>query len=322
MAVFDPADRDKAIAAQGALLKKVATMSADKDSGVVLNIATAAWFDSGFDVKKAYVAEGKTKLQAEVATANFKVKSTAATINAWAAKNTNDKIKEITNSDELSRFVFALLNATYFKGLFAQPFNERATRAEDFILASGEKVSADFMTKTDRLTTIDTGDSVVVELPYGKDGAAKLRIIMPKDTAKLQDTLSSLVAKYPRVSAQLASAGQTKIVLQMPKFEFKNSHKLNDTLKAMGMKISFTDDANLSGISEDPTHVDLVRQNTYIKTDEKGSEAAAVTIIGGMRSTSIQRPPPLVRIDRPFIFTIDLDGVVLFAGVVNNPTEK
>ena len=64
--------------------------------------------------------------------------------------------------------------------------------------------------------------------------------------------------------------------------------------------------------------LDVVKQKSFVKVDEEGTEAAAVT--GGIMVTSM---PPEIRLDRPFVFALRerFSGTILFMGVVNDPTD-
>jgi serine protease inhibitor len=63
--------------------------------------------------------------------------------------------------------------------------------------------------------------------------------------------------------------------------------------------------------------VDLVKQKSFVKVDEEGTVAAAVT-----GAVIVESAPLEIRVDRPFAFFIRerLTGTVLFLGVVNDPT--
>ena len=54
--------------------------------------------------------------------------------------------------------------------------------------------------------------------------------------------------------------------------------------------------------------IDKVIQKTFLKVDEEGTEAAAVTmVIGKMKITSVKRAPPKIYpmiVDRPFLFLL------------------
>jgi serpin B len=63
-----------------------------------------------------------------------------------------------------------------------------------------------------------------------------------------------------------------------------------------------------------------VEHKTYVAVDESGTEAAAVTSVG-VGATAAPIDPPDYTADRPFIFAIreKNSGLVIFAGVINNP---
>jgi serine protease inhibitor len=72
-------------------------------------------------------------------------------------------------------------------------------------------------------------------------------------------------------------------------------------------------------------YIDLIVQTAGIKTDEEGTVAYAVTVSALAAKTGAPAPiSPDVVLDRPFVYFIraGATGLVLFAGVVNNPNEK
>ena len=92
----------------------------------------------------------------------------------------------------------------------------------------------------------------------------------------------------------------------------------------MGMKRAFSNKAQFDGMSDDPLCIDNVVQKTYIKIDEEGAEAAAVTGIS-MMLTGMPRPleKRVLNLDRPFIYMITdyTKDNILFMGKVGNPNE-
>jgi serpin B len=107
--------------------------------------------------------------------------------------------------------------------------------------------------------------------------------------------------------------------IELPRFDFEFSRSLKEDLKAMGLREAFSDEADFSGISEIPLRISDVIHKTYIKLDEKGTEAAAVTAVT-MELTSIG-PGKLLRFDRPFLFAIteNSSNSILFMGKVSEP---
>ena len=99
-----------------------------------------------------------------------------------------------------------------------------------------------------------------------------------------------------------------KVRLELPKFELKFSSSLIRFLNKLGMIEPFTESADFSEMKkENDIYISQVIQKTYLKVDEKGTEAAAVTaIIGNGQSAGIHRIPiiyPMI-VNRPFIFLL------------------
>jgi serpin B len=115
------------------------------------------------------------------------------------------------------------------------------------------------------------------------------------------------------------------IELSLPKFESSYEDSLKNELSNLGMKAPFNPlTANFSFMSEDlikDLYISEVKQKTYIKVDEKGTEAAAVTSVE-LEVTSMPVELPRVVFDRPFVYGIvDVTtGIPLFIGIMENPT--
>ncbi len=62
--------------------------------------------------------------------------------------------------------------------------------------------------------------------------------------------------------------------------------------------------------------IDTVIHKTFVQVDEKGTEAAAVNVVGGIESI-----PPQLFCDRPFLFIIfeHESGTILFMSKIANP---
>jgi serpin B len=107
--------------------------------------------------------------------------------------------------------------------------------------------------------------------------------------------------------------------LSLPKFTFSYKKEFNDALINMGLGIAFSDAADFSLMSETPTRISLVLQKTFIEVNEKGTEAAAVTLVG-MVNTSVPVINRLL-IDRPFLFIIteNTTNAICFMGKVGMP---
>ena len=115
------------------------------------------------------------------------------------------------------------------------------------------------------------------------------------------------------------------IELSLPKFESSYEDSLKNELSNLGMNIAFEPyNADFSLMREDlkkDLYIGDVKQKTYIKVDEKGTEASAVTSVE-VETTSMPVELPKVVFDRPFVYgIIDVEtGIPLFIGIMENPT--
>jgi serpin B len=95
----------------------------------------------------------------------------------------------------------------------------------------------------------------------------------------------------------------------------------------MGMGIAFGPKANFSKMysSNANTEISQVLQETYIKVNARGTEAAAATtsVTIGYTAPAHFKPPPVMDVNQPFFYIISekKTGAILFIGEVNNPKE-
>lgn len=113
------------------------------------------------------------------------------------------------------------------------------------------------------------------------------------------------------------------VKMRLPKFEMEYSRELTRELSDMGMESAFGN-ADFSGISNNSAlKLSEVIHKTFISIDEKGTEAAAVTLTGGGLTSPDPNAPVNFTVNRPFIFMINEaeTGHVVFLGKVLNPNE-
>ena len=91
-------------------------------------------------------------------------------------------------------------------------------------------------------------------------------------------------------------------------------------LQKLGMTRAFAPgEAEFRPMSPTAPALATVMHKTYLRVDEKGTEAAAVS--GGAMVTSAQLDRTVFRVDRPFAFTISdsRTGTIVFLGAVGDP---
>jgi serpin B len=161
-----------------------------------------------------------------------------------------------------------------------------------------------------------------IELPYSGDDLSMV-VLLPKRESSLKQMLQSLNIK--ELDTQLRALKNQKVELWLPKFKLETSYELKDVLMQMGMKAPFNR-ADFSKMTKDKTPLEISRiiQKAFVEVNEKGTEAAAVTVVMMTTESSIERHHieiPEFRADRPFLFFIrdKQTGAILFTGCVENP---
>ena len=93
--------------------------------------------------------------------------------------------------------------------------------------------------------------------------------------------------------------------MSLPRFEIHNEEELTDSLIKMGMKEAFIN-ADFSKMKREIyINISNVIHKTYIKVDEEGTVAAAVTAIDYTFSGSIfDDEEKFMKVNHPFLFVI------------------
>ena len=282
-----------------------------------IRIANSIWIKDGFDVKQKFVDTNKEYFDALVENAKFN-QETVKRVNDWCKENTNGKIESI-----LDRFAdgdrMLLINALYFKAAWSKPFQERNTRNEKFTTEKGEVIEVPTMAI--RSNEPFYSDDVVAMVSKRLQGGYTMLFILPGEGVKC-DEAAEYVAKD--FDTFLHNMEVRDVFLALPKFTTDFGMSLKNTLASLGIKRAFGGKAQLEGISDEALCISDVVQKTYINVNEKGTEAAAVTMaVAGLLSMRPSKTE-LITFDRPFIYAIvkDNSNEVLFAGKVGNPAAK
>ncbi|SDU65748.1 serpin family protein [Jiangella alkaliphila] len=296
----------------GALLRELA----DTDD-VTLSVANALWARDGYPFEENYLAFARDSFGATIDDADLGSQETADEIDAWVRDQTEDRIDGIAEDLGLPSgdAVLVLLNAVYFLGTWTTQFDPADTRDEPFLLADGSTADVPLMHSTDVSVPVVQRDGYqMARLPYGEDERYAMEILLPDHGADLPQLLASLdAAEWAAAVGALQERHVSELAL--PRFELEWKADLNESLRALGMESAFGG-GDFTPMSPENPFLETVVQKTYIRVDEAGTEAAAVT--GGMMAQSAGNS---FRVDRPFAFTISdsRTGTILFLGTVTDP---
>jgi serine protease inhibitor len=293
------------------------------DEKVIMEIANSIWYRKSYSVQQSFLDANKTYYDAEVKASDFGNPATISLINNWVSDKTHTKIPSIIQEIPAEAVLY-LINAIYFNGTWAKEFNPESTQQLGFETGNGNFVTTDIMGRKDSLNYLSNETFSAIELPYGR-GNFNMLVMLPNEDKQVSDIISQM---NPENWEKWKNALKftNSIDIRLPKFKIEFDIKLNNILKAMGMELAFTEQADFSGINPGrDLFISYVKHKTFVEVDEEGTEAAAVTIIG-FEVTSIgpgEDKWTYFHCTRPFLFAITEKetGAILFMGKVGNPMK-
>lgn len=330
-------DLDKAADAYAALNNDV--LAANKGQ-VELTTANGVWTNQDFmKLKPAFADDLKKTFGAEISAEDFSDKATVAKINKWASDNTNGLITKVLESlapDDAA----VLASALHFKGEWTKKFDKTLTEDKSFtqdgaVAATSPMMHQDFEDEGGFRYQKGNGFEAI-SMTYGeekhtntewKNPTMRLVLVRPTDdNVSARDFLS--VQENGKIPAWLDVYGYRDAVgsVELPRMDIKQKFDLIPALRDMGVDKAFGGGSfeNMVENGGEKLYVSKVSHDTVFKTDEVGSEAAAVTT-AVMTLESVRMPPEQVDIkfDRSFLFALQdvKTNAVLFIGAVNKPND-
>ncbi len=289
------------------------------DPKVALSISNAIFYRNDFSVKSDFITTNQKYYSAEVAGLDFtNANATLTRVNDWVNTKTKGKIDKIINEVKPEDVMY-LLNAIYFNGEWTYRFDKEKTVSRSFTREDQTVVQTPTMNIENEFSYYHHADFELLEMPYGNEKYSML-ILLPVAGKSTNDLIGLLTAG--NIGEWMKKMTLQKKEVYLPRFEFRFENSLVDELEALGMTDAFDAiKANLTGISEEADLlISEVMHKSYIKVDERGTEAAAVTgITVGVNSIG---PDNSFRADHPFLFLIrEKDtNAILFIGKVADPT--
>ncbi len=289
-----------------------------------LKTGNALWAQYNYRFLKNYTDRVKKYYGGKVVNLDFKqeTEKSRQTINSFIEKQTNNKIKNLIPAGVLSSMTkLVITNAIYFKGSWKWEFDKSKTSEQDFKITPTKVVKTPMMyMKPDkvRFDYAKIKGLQILELPY-KGEKISMLILLP--TNNLNSIESSLTVR--KLNEYKAQMKETKLdSISLPNFSFNSKYFMKGILSAMGMPTAFGN-ADFSGMDGTKNlQISQVIHQAFIKINEKGTEAAAVTAVTMKNSMVMSRN--IFRADHPFIFIIQEKGTgnILFMGRVIDPTKQ
>jgi serpin B len=292
--------------------------------GCQLDIANALWAEQRYPFLPSYLVFLHDQYDASlnqfepVVSDPAKKAALRKQINSWVESKTHNKIKEIVPLSLPSDYTrLILVNAIYFKGLWATPFHKKLTKDALFHVSAGESVSVPIMHAKAELKYGENDDLRVLEMPY-RSNRLSMVILLPKKNDGLADLEKTLTISGIEQLLQTGSLQEVNVYL--PKFKATSRFDLKKPLEDLGIVDAFSGKADFSGIT-DPSDlfIEAALHKAYVAVDEEGTEATAATAVSFANSASV-----IFNADHPFLFLIrhNPTGAILFLGRVANPLSN
>lgn len=294
--------------------------------GNQLLVANSLWAQQGKTFLSSFLSVLATGYDAPLQLVDFASDPDDATsaINQWVSNATQTEIPMLFQpSDITNKTQLVLVDAVYFKGTWENGFEPGNTSPQAFNLSDGTQVSVPTMSGFVSLrgSYSKAAALTVYELPYKGSGLAMDFLLPVGSLASLESSLTS-----DTLNASLASLGvASQVQLFLPKFSFTTRVGLDPILIGLGMPDPFAEGtANLSGMDGlmDLSIGQVVHQ-AQVEVDEQGTVATAATGVDVCGNCAAVIEPPMVLINRPFLFLIrDTNtGSILFMGRVEDPRQ-
>ncbi|MBP5423199.1 MAG: hypothetical protein J6Y78_12235 [Paludibacteraceae bacterium] len=286
---------------------------------VDIHTANALWIQNGAAVYDEFLSQAREKYYATVRHLDFlnNSKNALDTINYWAALMTNDRIKSLS-IDVNPNTQLVLNNACYFKAKWKFVFE--GIGEKNFQGVQSQSQQAQFMEIENKyMKCAETDDYQAVEMDYvsgdfdmkdtTQTSAYSMIVILPKKGHDLDEVLPTL---------QLNAIPFQKMTCNviMPKFEMKGNYQLGDVLSELNINDIFTRYPNAIIDPMETLYVSQIAQDYFVKVDEEGTEAAAVT--STVVDSKMMMPEAKFKMEcnSPFFFVIreNTTGLLIFVG--------
>jgi serine protease inhibitor len=289
-----------------------------------LKIANAIFADNKVTLRQDFAQIFMDYYRGSSINVDFRSREAADAVNNWASENTEGLITKVIDKFEENTLA-AIANAIYFSDKWESEFNPDKTKEGDFHAPTGDSRAFYMLREGLYFNYYEDNRAQAVSLKFTQGGG--MWVILPKTGAGgAEDLYSSMTTGNFSEIRKNSVLAEGKLLL--PRFSIDNDVKgLMEGLKALGVPLFDAKEGPITNLIEEKIRlaVTSVAQKAVIKVDEKGTTAAAVTVIG-MYGTSVPQPQKMFEMicDRPFMFvlydhTYDGGDQILFTGIVNKP---
>ena len=227
-------------------------------------------------------------------------------INSWSNQHTNGHIPQLLEPEDIrADVVSCLMNALYFNSQWAVPFKKENTRQDDFTSTDGAVRRVPMMFQKKTHLYYENDELQAVTLGYG-NGAFCFTTILPKDGVSVLKIVEELKDGLFGAINNLAS--YETVAVSLPAFENVFTVDMIPLCSSFGLTSAFDElNADFSKmISLNGVYVSSFKQKLFIRVNEQGAEASAVTHVETSEVTGPEEELPWkeFKANHPFLYVI------------------
>ena len=306
--------------------KFIDTLNAAISKNNKLLTANRLFLEKSLEILKTFKKGTNEFFDAKLAQVDYirNVGKARGKINRWVEKKTNDNIKNLIPPGMLSTETkLVLANAIYFKSFWLVKFMYHRTFSGSFFVQQNEEIKVQMMRQEADFKYFESQELAcqVLEMPY-IDRKMSMVIYLPNEINGLDELEEKMTYDNLQKSFSLLDASMDKVEVFLPRFKLTQQFNLNDVFSKLGaVDVFIPGKANLSGITAEPLFVSKVVQKTFVKVNEEGTEAGAVTVEDLSKCIALSQS--IFKADHPFLFLIrhNDSGSILFMGRLVKPVS-
>ncbi|PAV77679.1 hypothetical protein WR25_23517 [Diploscapter pachys] len=286
---------------------------------IEINLANKAFLNKKYPIKRSYLEAISKAYNASAQNLDFSQSAKSAGImNDFVSENTQGRIQKLIDEREVSDAGAAfLINALYLNAPWENEFMRYMTYPDGvFDVRPGVTKKVIYIQNTEVNQDYVENDEVQVLSLSFKNQDYRFNIFLPKEKYGLEKFVKGLTGA--KVQEMLGKMKSTLVNVRMPRMKVETTKRLNDLLKAVGIKKMFETDADLSELAEFPTYVSNVKHKATLELDESGvvaSAATSVEMLAGAAPPDENAPKPIeFEADHPFLFALTFNNHLLFIG--------
>jgi serpin B len=293
--------------------------------GVKFNLANSIWFRKGNTLQEVFRALNEDYFHAKIESLDFSEPTAAKNIvNGWVEDQTEEKIKNLVKESDFNAAIMMLINAIYFKAAWKYEFDKNETESGNFRIDEQNIVECDMMSMKGKFKYAQNEDYDVLELPYANENYSML-MIKPK-SAGINEFISGFDRQ--KLNNIIDKLEKDSVNISLPKIDLEYEVELKEILFEMGIRDAMNrltaDFSKMFEAISGGIWISKVRQKSFLKINEEGTEAAAATVVVMGRLSAVTNSHEIyINFNSPYLFLIreKRSNTILFCGKIINPVE-